>query len=114
VKRLLIALVIAGCLTGQSVVTKFTVDLAGSGAAVQVVATSTPVKQAQFIATGTGTARCGGSSVTSSSGSPLPAGAGQFLPPLPLNANGGNQFYDLSTYYCYVPTGLTVSVTGWN
>jgi hypothetical protein len=113
-RRLLILLVIAGCLSGQFVVTKFTTALAGGNATVQVASASTPVKEVQFIAVGSGTAYCGGSGVTSSSGSPLPAGAGQFLPPLPNNANGGNQFYDLSLFYCYVPTGLTVSVTGWN
>ena len=108
---------LAFCLTGQnaSTVVRFTTDIAGTGATVRVTATATAATMIQFVAASgnSGTARCGGSGVTSSSGFRLPAGAGQFLPPIPQGTSG-LKFYDVSQYYCYVANSDVVTVTAWN
>lgn len=113
---LIAAFTFALCLTGQSVSVKTQIELAGSSATVQVISTSTPATIVQFVAASgnSGVSRCGNSAVTSSIGFRLPAGAGQFLPALPNGSSGARRFYDLSAYYCYVATGDTVTVTGWN
>lgn len=116
-KRLILLAILGTlCLTGQSVTATAQIELTGAGSTVQVTTTSTPARIVQFQAgaTNTGTARCGNSSVTSSSGFRLPAGSGQFLPALPQGPNGLNRFYDLSVYYCNIVSGDKVTVTGWN
>lgn len=59
----------------------------------------------QFIVSGSGTARIGDSTVTSSRGLPIAAVGGQLFP-----WTGDNYFYALGAITAYVPSGATLSV----
>src|SRR5690242_5587769 len=59
----------------------------------------------QLIVTGSGTARFGGGSTSSSVGMPVAAGGGQFLP-----YSGRDAYYSLGALNVYVPSGATAAI----
>lgn len=48
----------------------------------------------------------GGSEVSAAVGYPIPAGGGQFNPPVAIDTD----FYDLSKIIAYIPTGATLNI----
>ena len=85
-------------------------DISGDGAVHQIIFTQ-PMRWVRFTATGTGTARVGGSNVSSSVGEPMLASAtipGVLLMP----RMQGMARYQVGELYAYVPSGVTLSVGG--
>jgi hypothetical protein len=80
-------------------------DIAGANATVQITTPNIQARWIQFIVTGSGTVRIGGSSVTSSLGLPVSAGGGMFFP-----YDSALQSYSLAGIYAYIPNGATLSV----
>ena len=82
------------------------ITISGTGAVVQLSTTDQQASSVQFVAPSgnAGTARIGGSTVSSTVGEPLAAGAGQYFPP---RWQGG---YSLNTWYVYVANGDKVIV----
>ena len=84
-------------------------DIVGSGAVVQIASPNITARWVQFILSGAGTARIGGSNVTSTLGLPVAAGGGLFLP---VQAPDGlsTSPYSLAALNAYIPVGATLSV----
>ena len=89
-------------------------DITGTGATVQLTASSITVRWVQLV-TPTGNAavvRWGDSNVSVSRGAIIAPGGGQFVPPIPPNQNAPSQnTVNLSTLYLYIASGDKVSVT---
>ena len=79
-------------------------DITGDNAVHQIFLPE-PARWVQVAVTGSGTVRLGDSTVSSTRGLPLVAGAGQMLP-----SRGGLLRYQQEALYVYVPSGATVSV----
>jgi hypothetical protein len=84
-------------------------DIVGAGATVQVATPNITARWVQFVVSGAGTVRIGGSSVTSALGLPVAAGGGMFLPVLSQDASSTSP-YSLAAIYAYIPVGATLSV----
>lgn len=88
-------------------------DITGTGATV-AIATSGSAKWVQIVApsANSATARWGDSSTTSSRGGLLPAGSGQFLPPVSRTVNDSVQvtLYQLPSIYVYIANGDKITV----
>ena len=83
-------------------------DIVGTGTTVQIATPNITARWIQFIVSGTGTVRIGGSTVSATLGLPVPTGGGFFLP---VQAVGHDTApYSLSGIYAYIPTGATLSV----
>lgn len=113
-KVLILAVLAAGVAFGQQCQLGTLSDITGTGATVQLTASSTVVRWAQLV-TPTGNAavvRWGDSNVTSTRGAIIAAGGGQFVPPNPFNQNAPQQnTYLLSSLYVYIANGDKVTVT---
>lgn len=112
-RAILLSFILTLLLLGQSFTVQTFPDITGTGATVQI-ATSGSAKWVQLITPSgnAGVARWGDSSTTSSRGGQLPAGSGQFFPPIPAT-NGGatqSQLYNLAAIYVYVGSGDKVTV----
>lgn len=112
-RAILLTLGLVALALAQSFTVQTFPDITGTAATVQV-ATSGSAKWVQLITPSgnSAVARWGDSSTTSSRGGLLPAGSGQFFPPIPAT-NGGatqGQLYDLSKLYVYVGSGDKVTV----
>jgi hypothetical protein len=84
-------------------------DIVGVNAVVQIASPNITARWVQFIVTGVGTVRVGGSSVSSTLGLPVAAGGGMFLPVQSQDGSSTSP-YSLAGLYAYVPTGATLSV----
>jgi hypothetical protein len=84
-------------------------DIVGAGAAVQLASPNITARWVQFVVSGTGTVRIGGSSVSATLGLPVAAGAGMFLPIQTADGQSTSP-YSLAGLYAYVPVGATLSV----
>lgn len=82
-------------------------DIAGDDVAHQVAALATQAKWIQWIVGGIGTVRIGDSHVSLTRGFPIPAGGGEFFPPI---AEIGER-YSLNQIYYLIPTGATLSIS---
>jgi hypothetical protein len=83
-------------------------DISGAGTTAALSATNITARWVDFVATGTGTARIGDSTVSASKGIPISAGSGYTTPP--MNDSHGSPPYSLGALYAYVPSGCTLSV----
>jgi hypothetical protein len=107
IRRLILLSLLAVALFGQAQLTT-PVTISGTSAAVALPSGDAPL-WVQFVAPSgnASNVRCGDSSVTSTRGMLIPAGAGQMLPPI----GGGIRYNSLSTIFCYVATGDTLVVS---
>ena len=82
-------------------------DIIGSNSTVPILfPTGSAAVWMQVIVTGSGTVRLGDSTVNSTNGLPLAAGAGFFSVPVAGHLNT----YRSSEFYAYIPIGGTLSV----
>ena len=109
-----ILLFLAIIATAQTPLVLFTVpDISGTGSAVQLAATGT-ARWCQLVAPAGNTyvVRWGDSVITTSRGSIIAAGAGQFIPPMVgPNPGGGSGVFSLSTIYVLVQSGDKITAT---
>ena len=113
-KTIAILLFLAILATAQAPLVLFTVpDISGTGSAVQLAATGT-ARWCQLVAPAgnTSVVRWGDSAITTSRGSIIAAGAGQFIPPMVgPNPGGGSGVFSLSTVYVLVQSGDKITAT---
>jgi hypothetical protein len=90
-------------------------DISGTGSVVQLSSTQTAVHWCQLVApsTNSNSVRWGDSAITSSRGSQMAPGSGQFIPPGPttsVNPPGGYVFYTTAVWVL-VQSGDTLSAS---
>jgi hypothetical protein len=84
-------------------------DITGTNSTVQIATPNITARWVQFVVSGAGTARIGGSNVSAVLGLPVATGAGMFLPV--QSADGlSTSPYSLAGLYAYIPAGATLSV----
>ena len=90
-------------------------DIVGADSAVTIATPNITARWVQFIVTGAGTVRIGGSNTSIAVGLPVAAGAGMFLPVQTQDA-GSTSPYSLREIKAYIPSGATLSVAyePWN
>jgi hypothetical protein len=112
---LALLLLLAISLSGQDVITWVTLpDVSGSGKAVALSSSSSMVRLCQLQAPSTNTSdvQWGDSNISTSRGSAIPPGAGQFVPPVGSSySTGGALKFDLSKTYVLVQTGDKLRAT---
>lgn len=89
-------------------------DITGAGAAAQISATTLIVRGFQIVtpAGNSAVVRCGDSNVSTSRGSIIAAGGGQFWgPQIGTGSVPPYATYDLSRWYCYIGSGDKISIT---
>ena len=90
-------------------------DITGANATAAVATPNITARWVQFIVSGAGTVRIGGSDTSATVGLPVAAGGGLFLP-VQSQDSGSTSPYSLREINAYVPTGATLSVAyePWN
>lgn len=84
-------------------------DIVGAGTTVPLCSPNITARWVQYIVSGAGTVRIGGSNVSATLGLPVAAGGGMFQPVLSQDARSTSP-YSLGGIYAYIPVGATLSV----
>lgn len=98
----------------QQAITGSLPDIAGTGATVALSSTPLYVRTLQLVAPigNSSVVRWGGPLTTSSRGSAIAAGGGQYFPPLPINQGASSQTQrNLANIYVYIANGDTLTVS---
>ena len=113
-RTLVLLLLLAALVGAQDSLTIYPItDISGTGSAVHL-SSSGAARWCQLVAPAGNAAvvRWGDSSITTSRGAIIAAGAGQFIPPMVgTNPPGGSALFQLANVYVLVQSGDKISIT---